>query len=329
MNASEPPILDGSARPFVNLIIEGEPVEQDKEREYFVLDAPVSVTRGQLVDHRAPARRPEDLVHVGGRPRDPHAAPVAARSTRRPTSRSSRRRARSPSTRTSRSSSSLGRSGAARSTAPSSSRATRSCPRSPCASRTSSCATRSWTSSGTSRSSACPSRRTSSRRGPGHAINAELTKALFERLQERKQGRRERRRERRGRPIKDDVESLDIRSILDVLPHRYPFVMIDRVVEFKGDRASWSRSRTSRSTSPTSTATSRATPSCPGVLQLEAMAQAAGILIIRHNNWDAEARILHERGQGQVPQARASRETSSASTRSSPRSAAARSPSPR
>ncbi len=46
MNASEPPIMDGSARPFVNLIQEGEPVEQDKEREYYVLDAPVSVTRG-------------------------------------------------------------------------------------------------------------------------------------------------------------------------------------------------------------------------------------------------------------------------------------------
>src|SRR5471032_1816967 len=38
MNASEPPIMDGSARPFVNLITEGEPVEQDKERVYFDLD---------------------------------------------------------------------------------------------------------------------------------------------------------------------------------------------------------------------------------------------------------------------------------------------------
>ena len=46
MNASEPPIMDGSARPFANLIVEGEPVEQDKEREYFVLDTPISVTKG-------------------------------------------------------------------------------------------------------------------------------------------------------------------------------------------------------------------------------------------------------------------------------------------
>src|SRR3954471_4758336 len=46
MDASEPPIMDGSARPFVNLILQGEPLEQDKDREYFELDAPVSVTRG-------------------------------------------------------------------------------------------------------------------------------------------------------------------------------------------------------------------------------------------------------------------------------------------
>ena len=46
MDASEPPIMDGSARPFVNMILQGEPLEQEKDREYFELDAPVSVTRG-------------------------------------------------------------------------------------------------------------------------------------------------------------------------------------------------------------------------------------------------------------------------------------------
>ncbi|HYD84559.1 MAG TPA: UDP-3-O-acyl-N-acetylglucosamine deacetylase, partial [Opitutus sp.] len=46
MDASEPPIMDGSARPFVNLILQAEPVEQEKDREYFELDSAVSVTRG-------------------------------------------------------------------------------------------------------------------------------------------------------------------------------------------------------------------------------------------------------------------------------------------
>ena len=46
MDASEPPIMDGSARPFVNMLLQGEIVEQAKEREYFELDVPVSVARG-------------------------------------------------------------------------------------------------------------------------------------------------------------------------------------------------------------------------------------------------------------------------------------------
>ena len=46
LDASEPPILDGSARPFVNLILEAEPVEQEADRDYFVLKEPLSVTSG-------------------------------------------------------------------------------------------------------------------------------------------------------------------------------------------------------------------------------------------------------------------------------------------
>ena len=46
MDASEPPIVDGSARPFVNLIHEAGPVAQEKERVYFELKTPVTITDG-------------------------------------------------------------------------------------------------------------------------------------------------------------------------------------------------------------------------------------------------------------------------------------------
>ena len=46
MDAAEPPILDGSAKFFVNLIQQAEPVEQDAEREIFRLREPVSVSEG-------------------------------------------------------------------------------------------------------------------------------------------------------------------------------------------------------------------------------------------------------------------------------------------
>ena len=46
LDASEPPILDGSARPFVNLVMEAEPVELEKDRYFIELQEPVSVTSG-------------------------------------------------------------------------------------------------------------------------------------------------------------------------------------------------------------------------------------------------------------------------------------------
>ena len=46
MDGAEPPILDGSAKFFVNLIQEAEPVEQDADREYFSLRTPISVSEG-------------------------------------------------------------------------------------------------------------------------------------------------------------------------------------------------------------------------------------------------------------------------------------------
>ena len=46
MDASEPPIMDGSSRPFVNLIMEAEPVDQEEERGFIEITEPVSVTSG-------------------------------------------------------------------------------------------------------------------------------------------------------------------------------------------------------------------------------------------------------------------------------------------
>jgi UDP-3-O-[3-hydroxymyristoyl] N-acetylglucosamine deacetylase/3-hydroxyacyl-[acyl-carrier-protein] dehydratase len=46
MDASEPPILDGSAKFFANLINEAEPIEQEKDRSYCEIMKPISVTRG-------------------------------------------------------------------------------------------------------------------------------------------------------------------------------------------------------------------------------------------------------------------------------------------
>ncbi|MBN9425679.1 MAG: 3-hydroxyacyl-ACP dehydratase FabZ [Burkholderiales bacterium] len=70
---------------------------------------------------------------------------------------------------------------------------------------------------------------------------------------------------------------LDIRAILEHLPHRYPFLLVDRVLEIeKGKRIVALKNVTMNE--PFFTGHFPNLPVMPGVLQIEALAQAAGIL---------------------------------------------------
>jgi len=116
---------------------------------------------------------------------------------------------------------------------------------------------------------------------PGHAINAELTKILFEKLQERKKTGAKKKEKPAGPAMVLATEtSLDIRRILETIPHRYPFIMIDRVIEFKGaDELVAIKNVTINE--PYFQGHFPGNPVMPGVLQIEAMAQAAGVLMLR------------------------------------------------
>jgi len=70
---------------------------------------------------------------------------------------------------------------------------------------------------------------------------------------------------------------LDIRAILEHLPHRYPFLLVDRVLEIeKGKRIVAVKNVTINE--PFFVGHFPHLPVMPGVLQIEALAQAAGIL---------------------------------------------------
>lgn len=76
------------------------------------------------------------------------------------------------------------------------------------------------------------------------------------------------------------MEELNIHEVLNYLPHRYPFLMIDRVTEFvEGDRIKALKNVTYNE--PIFTGHFPHHPIFPGVLILEAMAQAAAILAFR------------------------------------------------
>jgi 3-hydroxyacyl-[acyl-carrier-protein] dehydratase len=71
--------------------------------------------------------------------------------------------------------------------------------------------------------------------------------------------------------------ALDIRAILEHLPHRFPFLLVDRVLELeKGKRIVAIKNVTINE--PFFTGHFPHVPVMPGVLIIEAMAQAAGIL---------------------------------------------------
>ncbi|MEN9764032.1 MAG: hypothetical protein RI906_3858, partial [Pseudomonadota bacterium] len=71
--------------------------------------------------------------------------------------------------------------------------------------------------------------------------------------------------------------ALDIRSILEHLPHRYPMLLVDRVLEVEpGKRIVAIKNVTINE--PFFNGHFPHLPVMPGVLQIEALAQAAGIL---------------------------------------------------
>jgi len=73
---------------------------------------------------------------------------------------------------------------------------------------------------------------------------------------------------------------LDVNDLMRILPHRYPFLMVDRVVAFEGDtKCTGIKSVTINE--PYFQGHFPGHPVMPGVLQLEAMAQVASIVLLR------------------------------------------------
>jgi UDP-3-O-[3-hydroxymyristoyl] N-acetylglucosamine deacetylase / 3-hydroxyacyl-[acyl-carrier-protein] dehydratase len=73
--------------------------------------------------------------------------------------------------------------------------------------------------------------------------------------------------------------ALDIHDLLRVLPHRYPFLMVDRVTRIEGNTITALKNVTINE--PYFQGHFPTHPIMPGVLQLEAIAQVAGILMLK------------------------------------------------
>jgi 3-hydroxyacyl-[acyl-carrier-protein] dehydratase len=88
------------------------------------------------------------------------------------------------------------------------------------------------------------------------------------------------------------VETVDIARILQAIPHRYPFLMIDRVVDLVTNQSATGIKNVSVNEAffqghfPNH-------PVMPGVLIIEAMAQTAAILVVETLGPDAAGRVVY------------------------------------
>lgn len=108
---------------------------------------------------------------------------------------------------------------------------------------------------------------------PGHASNAELARVLA-----REQTRRSAMSTPRAIPIGDS--GLDTAEVMNILPHRYPFLMVDRVIGFEGEHKI-TAIKSITINEPFFQGHFPGHPVMPGVMQVEAMAQAASILLFK------------------------------------------------
>lgn len=107
---------------------------------------------------------------------------------------------------------------------------------------------------------------------PGHGPNTELARAVVKRHTELLA--------MAPSPVTSSAPVMDINGVMAVLPHRYPFLMVDRMVEFDGDsKAIGVKSVTINE--PFFQGHFPGHPVMPGVLQVEAMAQVASIVMMR------------------------------------------------
>lgn len=279
MDASEPPIMDGSAQPFVNLILQGEPVEQEKDREYFVLDTPVSVTRG----NRSVIALPFDGLKISCTSADDRGIHTQHLSLTLDPEVYMTQVAAARTFTIYEDIEELLKLGKIRGGSLDSAiviRGDKILSKEPLRFKDEFVRHKILDIVGDVVLLGMPLKAHIVATRPGHAINAELTKLLFEKLQERKSGAKKKEKPAGPTMVLANETSLDIRRVLETLPHRYPFVMIDRVLEFKGpDELIALKNVTVNE--PFFQGHYPGNPVMPGVMQIEAMAQAAGILMLR------------------------------------------------
>jgi UDP-3-O-[3-hydroxymyristoyl] N-acetylglucosamine deacetylase/3-hydroxyacyl-[acyl-carrier-protein] dehydratase len=108
---------------------------------------------------------------------------------------------------------------------------------------------------------------------PGHAVNADLARVVV-----REQTRRSALAVTRALPPSEG--GFDTDEVMQILPHRFPFLMVDRIISFESETKCVGV-KTVTINEPFFQGHFPGHPVMPGVMQVEAMAQVASILLFK------------------------------------------------
>ncbi len=114
----------------------------------------------------------------------------------------------------------------------------------------------------------------------GHAANAKFVKKTVDVI-----------REHRLRGIALSEPLLDIRDIQRLLPHRYPFLLVDRIIAIEEDKRIVGIKNITIN-EPFFQGHWPEQPVMPGVLQIEALAQITGVLLLRKVEYSGKLTLL-------------------------------------
>lgn len=94
------------------------------------------------------------------------------------------------------------------------------------------------------------------------------------------------------RAAKDAVAEIDINRVMQMIPHRHPFLMIDRVVDLVSDVSATGVKNLSIN-EPFFQGHFPGRPVMPGVLIIEAMAQTAAVLVVHTLGPGSEGKLVY------------------------------------
>ena len=88
------------------------------------------------------------------------------------------------------------------------------------------------------------------------------------------------------------VSTIDLLRIMEMIPHRYPFLMIDRVIDVVRDVSAVGIKNVTVN-EPHFQGHFPSRPIMPGVLIVEAMAQTAGVLVVHTLGPESEGKLVY------------------------------------